>query len=369
MTPRLRPYDNPGSVRVRKYVTGSHLAANDVEVGQTPSEVVWSEGPATLRRYGAHEGRRFPVPVVIVYAFILRSYILDLVPGRSLVAFLVEQGLDVYLLDWGATDADNGKDFAGLVDELLPRAVDAARGYAGSREVTLLGHCQGGTMTAIAAASRPHLVRNLVLLATPIDFAPRRPGPLGAWTLRSRQRWYDPAAFVDATGTVPAHLPTRVLDAAVAPVRGLMRATGTAEWIRARAATDEDARAWLGACRWVDDSVALPGAGFVQWIRDFYLSNDLVAGRFEAGGRRVALPNVTAEVLSVAGEGDAVVPVAQTPAARHFPGASSFARLLVDAGHVGLVVGPTARSETWRPLREWILPRSGEAGPGRGEQP
>ena len=83
-------YDDPVSIRARKYITGTHVLLEEIgiETGVTPNEVVWTKNKARLYRYrpadGAAGGRR-PVPVLLIYGFVLKPYVLDLVPGNSLV--------------------------------------------------------------------------------------------------------------------------------------------------------------------------------------------------------------------------------------------------------------------------------------------
>lgn len=96
----INAYDNPETIRLRKYATGAHLLTRGVETGRTPKEVVWQRDRARLYRYEPDaQRRRFPVPIVLVYALILRPYVLDLVPGNSLVEYLRGEGFDVYLLE------------------------------------------------------------------------------------------------------------------------------------------------------------------------------------------------------------------------------------------------------------------------------
>ncbi|MDQ3860606.1 MAG: hypothetical protein M3266_03365, partial [Actinomycetota bacterium] len=91
-------YDNPESIRFRKYATGTHLVdhGTEVEAGLTPKEVVWQRGKAKLFHYESTREKKYPIPVLLVYAPILRPYILDLVPGNSFVEFLLREGFDVY---------------------------------------------------------------------------------------------------------------------------------------------------------------------------------------------------------------------------------------------------------------------------------
>ena len=108
----LSDYDGPETIRMRKYATGTHVLLEEigVETGATPREVVWTKNKAKLYRYPPADGatgKRWPVPVLMIYGFVLKPYILDLVPGNSLVEYLVEEGFDVYLLDFGTPGTED----------------------------------------------------------------------------------------------------------------------------------------------------------------------------------------------------------------------------------------------------------------------
>jgi len=83
----ISDYDNPETIRFRKYATGAHLLleANPPQTGRTPREVVWRRGKARLYRYAPGRAKEHPVPVLFVYALILRPYVLDLVPQTRLI--------------------------------------------------------------------------------------------------------------------------------------------------------------------------------------------------------------------------------------------------------------------------------------------
>jgi polyhydroxyalkanoate synthase subunit PhaC len=172
----ISSYDNPETIRLRKYATGTHLIVHGTEVqtGLTPKEMVWQRGEARLYRYEPTREKKHPIPVLIVYAPILRPYILDLVPTNSFVEYLLDEGFDVYLLDWGnAGPEDKHLSFEDWILDYMPEAVESALSSSQVEELTVFGYCQGGTMSAMYASLFPeeHL-KNLILLATPTDFAP-----------------------------------------------------------------------------------------------------------------------------------------------------------------------------------------------------
>jgi len=214
--PGVDDYDNPETIRSKKYATGLQLLSESyaIKTGQTPKEVVWAKGRARLHHYEPEKDKKHPVPVLLVYALILRPYILDLVPGNSLVEFLLERGFDVYLLDWGVPEEeDKNLSFDNYVLDYLPEAVGQVLRTSNTEKLTLFGYCQGGTMAAMHAALSPEgPLKNLVLLATPIDFAPEDPGLFGLWTVLTSEKYFDPTLLfdpdpvVETLGNVPADL-------------------------------------------------------------------------------------------------------------------------------------------------------------------
>lgn len=347
------------SIRQRKYLTGTNVLVDAVgiHVATTPRTLVWSSDHARLYRYHAPGGERLAVPVLLVYALILRSYILDLVSGRSLVEALLAHGFDVYLLDWvapGEEDSHLGLDT--YILHYLSEAVRRVEELSSTSQLSMLGYCQGGTIATTYAALFPESVRNLVLLAAPINFAPppdARAGFLSTWARHQRQTELD----ARRPGNPPA-------DVNAALVRAVTRAfatlTGTSHLLRvlrAHLERDEDLRAWLAACQWVDDAVPFPARAFRQWIRSFYQDNALASGRLRVRGRP-PLSQVTANLLNVVGTRDAVTPMWQAAPTPELVASEDAESLVVDAGHVGLVVGPTAKQDVWEPMTAWLAKRS-----------
>jgi polyhydroxyalkanoate synthase len=183
------------------------------------------------------------------------GYILDLVPGNSFVEYLCNEGYDVYLLDWGIPGPeDKNLSFENYVLDYLPEAVERVLESSSAEECTLLGHCMGGTVSAMYASLFPERLKNLVLLATPIDFAPEDPGLLGLWTLFSRnsEGFFDPDLLVETFGNIPEDLLERLVSAGTSTVKPL--ADQYAAWFFAtlrRFLPEVDIDSWLALSRWV----------------------------------------------------------------------------------------------------------------------
>ena len=371
-------YDGPETIRLRKYATGTHVLLQEigVETEATPREVVWTKNKARLYRYRRADGgggKSWRVPVLMIYGFVLKPYVLDLVPGNSLVEYLVQEGFDVYLLDFGISGLeDAGLSLEDFVLDYMCGAVRKVLETSGAEEISLFGHSQGGTLCAIYACLFPGSpLKNLVLISTPTEFAPRNPGPLGLWTLASRNGgpFFDPAIVPRFFGNLPTDLSSQLINSAaslqaatvgsgIRPFSfgvydAALQAVG--EW----AERDVTVRSWLAVSKWVDDAAPFPGETFRRWVRDFYQGNKLVKGKVMLRGSRVDLSNIRCAVLNVSGKWDYVVPPSQAEAITALARSSDKASVSADAGHVGMLAGPGVVGGLWLRVRDWLAPRSG----------
>jgi polyhydroxyalkanoate synthase subunit PhaC len=374
----IADYDGPETIRVRKYATGTHVLLEElgVETGATPREVVWTKNRACLYRYRSAEnggGKRRGVPILLLYGFVLKPYILDLVPGNSLVEHLVQEGFDVYLFDFGISSAeDSGLSLEDLVLDYIPGAIQEVLKASDAAEISLFGHSQGGTLSAMYASLFPGPpLKNLVLFSAPTEFAPRHPGLFGLWTLGTRNSgtFFDPAVVPRFWGNLPTDFASEIIQLAAAwqatGVSNAARPFGgayDATLLKARElATREVAmHSWLAVCKWVDDAAPFPGETFRRWVKDFYQRDELVKGRVQLRGNRVDLSNITCAVLNVSGKWDYVVPSSQTTATTALAQSTDKESVSLDAGHVGMLVGPAAAASVWPLVRKWLAPRSGQ---------
>jgi poly[(R)-3-hydroxyalkanoate] polymerase subunit PhaC len=329
-----------------RYVRGTHRP----KLGVTPKDVVWRRGRAELWRYRS-DGVRYGPPVVIVHSLVSRSYILDLRPGNSLVEHLVGAGLDVFLLDWGVPDErDAGNTLETYVDESLPRALAAARRETGWGEVTLAGYCFGGLMAMLYASGHPDAaVRNLILMATPIDF-----GAMGPMVAALREGRLGADDLLDETGNVPA-------DALYSGFYMLAPTTEIAQkaTLLENLWNDEFVEAYQAMAQWTRDHVPFPGAIFRQVVDQLVRENVLMTGRIRLGGRVVHLGDARGEVLVAMAERDSVVPAAATEPALALVGDPARRQALrLPGGHVTFGAGGAARRHTMPRLAEWITARS-----------
>jgi polyhydroxyalkanoate synthase subunit PhaC len=331
-----------------RYVRGTHAP----KLGATPREVIWKRGKAEVWRYRNGPVKYGP-PVLIVHSLVSRSYILDLRPGNSLVEFLTASGLDVYMLDWGVPDElDADNDLARYVDFYLPRAVRAVRRESGADEVTLMGYCLGGVLAALYAAGHDDApVRNLVLMATPVDFA-----EMGAMVAFLREGRLDADALVDDTGNVPADVlysgfymqaPTTEIAQKATLLQNL--------W------NDQFVEGFQAMATWSRDHVPFPGAMFRQLVEELVRKNVLMTGAIRVGDRKVRLADARGNVLSALAERDNVVPPAAVEPVMDLIGdPARREELRLPGGHVTFGTGRSAVEHTMPRLTEWLIAHSDE---------
>src|SRR5262249_46835070 len=146
------------------------LAQGRPPVGTTPSDVVHRENKWRLLRYRPRPaGIAHPTPVLLIPSLINRHYVLDLLPKKSFVEYLVAQGFDVFCIDWGTPgDEDRYLEFDEICDRYVGRAIGVAARMSGAEKAHVLGYCMGGTLAAIHAGAHPERFASLIALAAPI---------------------------------------------------------------------------------------------------------------------------------------------------------------------------------------------------------
>lgn len=337
-----------------RFVEMAHLVATarEAQVGRTPKATVWRKNKARLYRYEREAATTRRTPVVLILPLINRSYILDLRPGTSFVEHLLGAGHDVYLLDWGTWGPeDRAIDISTLVTRYIPRAVREASRLGGG-PVTVLGYCIGGALaTCYAALHPPDPVRNLVLFTTPIDFADA--GKFGLWTAKD----VFPIDRIRETYDV---VPADLIQHGAKLLNGPLVEVATLVALADRMAKPGfDAEAWRSMYKWVNEPTPFPAAAYHEWITSFYQSNALSRGTLTMDGRPVRLDAITVPILNVAARGDTIAPRPTTGVVLKKVGSRDREEILIDGGHVGIVVGRNAKAELWPRVTDWLARHDG----------
>jgi len=326
--------------------------AQRVRKGVTQSEAVYEEDRLKLMHYVSDAKPRHRTPVLFVYALVNRPYILDLKKGRSVVANFVDRGFDTYLVDWGVpTYADRHLTLDDYVNGYLVNILDYLRERTSVEQVNIIGYCMGGTLSAMFTALHPQRVKNLVLLAAPIDFG-TQDSLLNVW---SREENFDVDKFIDAFGNCPPEF----LQAGflmLRPVGNLLeKPINFYEHMHEEKFLED----FLTTESWLNDNIPVPGEVYRQFIKYLYQKNLLTQNRLPVGKRIVNLQKITCPVLNIMAGQDDLVPCSQGTPFTDLVGSKDRKTILLQgSGHIGLAIGGRAQKEVWPQACEWLAARS-----------
>ena len=319
-------------------------------VGASAKDVLIERGTMRLNHYRPLVDDVYRVPVLLVMATTNRGFIFDMVPGQSLVEFLLGAGFDVFMLEWEPPRShEKSLTLESYVLDFLPAAVARVAEETGEPDVSVVGYCFGGVLSLLwAALEGQGRLANLVTFTTPIDFTHME--LFHAWADR---RFFDVDRLVDTFGNVPGDLLYSAFDM-------LRPGARTAANIRLidNLWDDEYVRSYRMFERWNTDTLPLAGEYFRQTTKQLMWDNRLLHGTMEVAGRVIDLSRITSPFLHVAAEHDHIVPRAASAPLLGMVGSQDRDELVLKGGHVSLVAGGNAVKRMWPALSSWLAERS-----------
>jgi polyhydroxyalkanoate synthase subunit PhaC len=331
------------------------VSTSRATVAQTPRQVIWTLDKAKLYRYipVVPAEQRHKVPLLLVFALMNKPYILDLRPGHSFIEYMVKQGFDIYLLDWGVPGLeDKGLKFDDYVLDYLPRAIRKLKAISGSDEFSMLGWCIGAILATMYAALRPDDgLKNLLLLTAPLDFTDKTAGGFVRWV---NDAHFDPDKIIEAFGNVPGEM----IDYGAKALKPVENYIGSYLTLWDKLDNPRAVEAWHAMNTWVTDLIPMAGATYKQLIQELYRENRLIEGKMVLRGERVELSRIRANLLNVIALADHISPPCQSESIMTKVNSKDQHMLKVKGGHIGMMAGSGAQKYTWPHIEEWLVARS-----------
>ncbi len=326
------------------------LAREEPPVGTTPRDVIFSRGTLRLYHYRPVTDEVYRVPVVLIMSLVSKPWILDLTAGQSFVQYMLQQGFDVFMVDWGVPRPEDKRlKFEDYIQDLMPACLEHVQKTTGEEDYNLFGYCMGGIFALMYNAVYPDApVASIVCAATPVDME-----GMGLFHKWSDRRYFDVDRLVDTMGNIPPEMMLRSFE--------LLRPMD--RWMSYIRLMDNlwDPMFVYGyriMYKWTNEQIPFPGEVYRQFIRELMWENKLMKNQLDIGGRRVNLKAITCPVLHAMAEHDHIAPYPATRPLISLVGSQDTEDILMKGGHVSLVAGKNAVGRLWPKVADWLSVRS-----------
>ncbi|MEH6477954.1 MAG: alpha/beta fold hydrolase [Sneathiella sp.] len=305
----------------------------------------WSKGSVSLYDYGVGLPNSAPI-IFLVPSLVNKFYILDLMPDNSFVAGLVEGGVRPIVIDWGVPgEVESEYALDDYILNILVPALDSVLDEFPKAPVHLAGYCMGGTLATALAELKQDKLSSLITIAAPWDFH-KGLGQSAKAILGNPTGW---DSILQSLGVMPVDL-IQSFFACLDPNLCLNKFTLFDQMVQ----LSPRAETFVALEDWLNDGVPLVKKAAHTCFVDWYGENSPALGNWRVGEKLVQPRNITIPSMIVVPKSDRIVPPESARAlADIIPNATL---MTPSSGHIGMIVGSTAKKDLWVKVLKWVSP-------------
>lgn len=324
-------------------------APDEIKMEVTPHSIVQNMDKTRLLRYNPMTDRQHRTPLLISYALINRYHILDIHPEKSWIRNLLQQGFDVYVLDWGTpTSMDKYLDFDDYVNGYLDYYVEYIKNESSVEKISLQGYCTGATITTAYTALHPENVKNYISTAPVID------GWHDTTVISNLAKHVDVDKMVETIGNMPPEFMYYCFSVLKPFEQGLEKYVNFFKNIDNKKFVD----GFIRIEKWLSDTPPIPGELFRQWIKNIYQDNLLIQNKMYVGRDHVNLKNIDMPALTQIAVGDHLVSPECSMPLHYAIGSQDKTMKIYPSGHVGMIASSLSQKRVLPELGQWLVERS-----------
>jgi polyhydroxyalkanoate synthase subunit PhaC len=330
-----------GRMVSKRLAVGTESFRPGKEVAITPGKVIFRNHLIELIQYAPVTSKVYAEPIVIIPAWIMKYYILDLSPENSLVRFLVEKGHTVFMISWrnpGADDRDlTMQDY---VDLGAATAIDIVSTITPNRQIHAVGYCLGGTLLAMTAAAMARdgdkRLKTMTIIAGQVDFT-----EAGSLMLFVDDAQID---FLEDLMWAEGYLDAKQMAGAFQLLR-----SNDLIWSRIiREYLMGDRGSLIDLMAWNADGTRLPYRMHSEYLRSLFMDNLFAEGLYKVGGKPVTVSDIRVPIFAIGTESDHVAPWRSVYKIHLLTGAE-ITFVLTSGGHnAGIISEPGHRNRSYR---------------------
>jgi polyhydroxyalkanoate synthase len=318
----------------------------NIKTGLTEFEVVKETNLYRLLHYKPTREQTYKYPLLIVYALINKSYIFDLQQNKSWVSNLLDQGINVYLLDWKSpSKSDKYTSLDDYVNLFIYDCIELIKDLENTDQISLQGYCMGATMCLMYTSFYQKNIKNLITIAPVVD------SEKDTTVIKNMAQHMD----IDKVLSYHDNFPYELLYSLYASLKPFKQGVNKYLTLFNNLEDESFVQNFLRIEKWLYDTPPIAGETFRQWIKDIYQKNLFAKNKMIVGENKINLSKITVPLLNLVADADHLVSPNCSISLNDLVSSKDKSLMNFPTGHVGLIASGYSQKNVIPKVGKWIL--------------